>query len=160
MFAYVPNTNNRYMASTYGRIYDFKMKKYMNIQVHKQGWCRAHFHINGIRKTVPWHRIIMTTFMGDSDLTVNHINGNKKNNSIYNLEYATNKEQAIHRNREIQVGNFKRIYCVETGDIFLNAVVAAEKLNIPKTSIPHIRRVAKGEYGFKSAHNYTFKPVD
>lgn len=160
MYSYVPHTNNRYMASTYGNIYDFKMNKYVNLQKHKRGWYRGHFWIDNVRKTIGWHRIIALTFIGDLELTVNHINGVKEDNSIYNLEYATKAYQSYHRSRELYTGTQKRIYCVETGDIFPNAVIATEVLNIPKTSVSHIRKAANNKCGFRTVNNYSFKKVD
>ena len=38
------------------------------------------------------HRIVMEAFKGKSDLTVDHIDGNKLNNSLDNLEYVTIQE--------------------------------------------------------------------
>lgn len=39
-----------------------------------------------------YHRFIMEVFYGKSDLTVDHIDGNKENNYLYNLEYVTRQE--------------------------------------------------------------------
>lgn len=52
----------------------------------------------------------MYAFVGMSDLTVNHKNGNKEDNSIENLEYMTRKEQNIHRSNTLKVGNRKRLF--------------------------------------------------
>ena len=41
------------------------------------------------------HRIILEAFKGKSDLTVDHIDGNKLNNSLDNLEYVTMQENLI-----------------------------------------------------------------
>lgn len=43
-------------------------------------------------KTKTVHRLIMAAFHGDSSLHVNHIDFNKQNNALFNLEYLTNKE--------------------------------------------------------------------
>lgn len=38
------------------------------------------------------HKIVVETFLGYSDLHVDHIDGDKKNNNIDNLEYVTSRE--------------------------------------------------------------------
>lgn len=45
------------------------------------------------------HRLVAEAFIPNADLkrTVNHIDGNKENNNLVNLEWATDYEQAIHR---------------------------------------------------------------
>ena len=48
----------------------------------------------GLRKdnkqtTKKVHRLVMETFRGPSELTVNHIDHNRQNNSLINLEYVT-----------------------------------------------------------------------
>ena len=48
--------------------------------------------INGKQERV--HRIVMEAFHGKSDLTVDHIDGNKENNNLTNLEYVTQTENA------------------------------------------------------------------
>lgn len=42
----------------------------------------------GIR-TIYLHRLVMETFKGHSNLTIDHIDSNKRNNSLKNLEYVT-----------------------------------------------------------------------
>jgi|DEB0MinimDraft_6_1074348.scaffolds.fasta_scaffold43133_2 hypothetical protein len=49
------------------------------------------------RKTRVLHRIIKESFHGKSDLTVDHIDGNRKNNKLSNLEYTTHTENCYRR---------------------------------------------------------------
>lgn len=42
------------------------------------------------------HRLVMYSFYGKSNLSVNHINGIKNDNRLNNLEYATSEEQNSH----------------------------------------------------------------
>lgn len=57
----------------------------------KHGYLRL--YVNKELKYV--HRLIMEAFNGYSDLTVDHIDGNKRNNSLENLEYVTQKENVL-----------------------------------------------------------------
>lgn len=42
------------------------------------------------------HRLIADTFLGPSSLDVNHIDGNRLNNSVENLEYLSRSENVRH----------------------------------------------------------------
>jgi hypothetical protein len=46
------------------------------------------------------HRLVMSTFVGYSDLYVDHIDGDKTNNCLENLRYATNSENLTFRNTD------------------------------------------------------------
>ena len=54
-----------------------------------------HVSIDGVSKSI--HRLVACAFIkGDTSLTVNHIDGDKKNNNVNNLEWCTHKEQNSH----------------------------------------------------------------
>jgi hypothetical protein len=62
---------------------------------------------SGYFKTIAIHRIIALVFLGDKPSKlheVNHIDGNKQNNSVKNLEYVTHKENVIHAFKNNLVG--------------------------------------------------------
>jgi len=46
------------------------------------------------------HRLVMQEFVGKSNLYVDHIDGDKKNNRLENLRYATNSENLTFRNTD------------------------------------------------------------
>ena len=46
-------------------------------------------------KTIKVHRLVIEAFKGKSDLTVDHIDGNKLNNSLDNLQYLTREDNLI-----------------------------------------------------------------
>lgn len=130
------------------------MNKNTPYHKHKRGWLRCHIWMNGVRKTIGVHRVIMITFCGYSNLTVNHIDGNKDNNSLENLEYVTIKENNIHRSKILKKGNRKRVMCINTGKIYETIKEASEDLNIDSS---HIGAVCKNKYGFKTVKGYKFK---
>ncbi len=45
-----------------------------------------------IRKRIKVHKLLMTTFVGKSDLCIDHVDGNRLNNDLSNLEYVTSAE--------------------------------------------------------------------
>ena len=65
---------------------------------------------NKTRRTRLLHRIIMEAFKGKSDLTVDHLDGNKLNNSIKNLEYVSHTENCYRRSvkKNKSIGTRKR----------------------------------------------------
>lgn len=87
------------------------------------------------------HRIIASTFIQNPDKkdTVNHIDGNKRNNSVSNLEWATMKENINHafshnlrsydaeieKCRKMSEKNSQKVICVETGEVFPSIKAAA-----------------------------------
>lgn len=76
---------------------------------------------NGKRKTVMIHRVVAETFIPNPDnkRTVNHIDGNKTNNRVDNLEWNTDSENQLHAHRNgLKPKNSKPVRCIETGQIF------------------------------------------
>lgn len=84
---YFASSNGRIMKSN-GRIYKGSIKK---------GYNRIVVRVNGNNKEYRVHRLIATAFYGIHDnLVVNHVNGNKSDNNISNLEFTTTQENNIH----------------------------------------------------------------
>lgn len=154
----IPNTNNRYYAEDDGKIYDIKYQKYINQNKNKKGYLQCHIWMNNKRITIGVHRLIALTFLGYSDLTVNHKDGNKENNNISNLEYMTIKEQNIHRSKILFKGNQRKIKCIENNIIYHNAKEAAAALNIHTYN--HICKVCSHKYGFKTVNGYHFEYIN
>ena len=75
-----------------GKIYiEMKNKcKLTGLTKSKTGYLRL--SVKG--KDMYVHRLVMLAFCGKSDLTVAHIDGNKENNNLNNLEYVTQTENA------------------------------------------------------------------
>lgn len=65
------------------------------------GYPMVNLKRNGIVKHSLVHRLVANAFIPNQDNkpTVNHIDGNKKNNNVSNLEWATRSEQNIHASK-------------------------------------------------------------
>ena len=90
----------KYQISSYGRVKSLKNNK-ESIKKHSissRGYLVVTLFKNNISKTLSVHRLVANTFIENKDnkLTVNHIDGNKLNNNISNLEWATYSENTKH----------------------------------------------------------------
>jgi len=58
----------------------------------------VNFSVNGVKTVVNVHRLVAEAFLPNPEnkTTVNHIDGNKYNSNVSNLEWATQSENIIH----------------------------------------------------------------
>ncbi len=113
-------------------------------------------------KTYRLHRIIAQTFIENPENKeqVNHIDGNKLNNAVSNLEWVTNKENQIHKFQTGLGNNFTRKigqYDLENNFIkeFPSIVSAAKEINRHPTSVQGVLRNYR-----KTAGGFIWKYLD
>lgn len=93
--------NGVYHISNYGRVKSFVKNKEGHIMSYHLQKGYVYYRIGGrtSSKLIRAHRIVAEYFIGKSDKEVNHIDGNKINNYVGNLEYCTRKENMEHANK-------------------------------------------------------------
>ena len=94
------------------------------------GYFRCALSKNNILTTYKVHRLVAQAFIPNPNNypQINHIDGNKKNNCVWNLEWCTDKENVNHA---LKTGLRKneKVKIVETGEIFENAYECAKAIN-------------------------------
>lgn len=104
--------NSNYEASTFGRIRNIKMKNVLTPFKYKNGYLgiglRGMYGNPQKRKTFKLHYLIAITYLPNPEnkKTINHIDKNRENNKLNNLEWSTHKEQMKHQ-QEINPPNYK-----------------------------------------------------
>jgi len=72
--------------------HNFEKIKECKQTLNTWGYMTVNLSKNGKSNTKRVHRLVADAFLGESNLQVDHIDGNKRNNRLDNLEYVTPKE--------------------------------------------------------------------
>ncbi len=94
----VCGSDGRYEVSNAGAIRKVATQKLVHQYISSNGYMRASIYMDGRYRTVAVHRIIAQAFVSNPDgkPQVNHIDGNKTNNALSNLEWVTASENIQH----------------------------------------------------------------
>ena len=113
---YVSNYGNvRSCERTYTRKDGAIVKKRLrqrSLVVDNLGYVKVELHYHK-RECFKVHRLVLLTFVGNKNLPINHIDGNKKNNRLDNLEYCTygHNLQHCHDNDLRPKTHYNKIIC-------------------------------------------------
>ena len=128
----IAECNGEYYVSSWGRVKSCKKGKEIILKpcLHKKGYLLISLRTNKNKKTYHIHRLVAQTFIinYENKLTVNHKDGNKKNNNIDNLEWMThqeNVEHAIKNQLDIRV---KPVIDILTGLQFISIAEASRSI--------------------------------
>lgn len=77
---------------------DGRKGRLLKPKIDRYGYERIAVSHKGVRKDYLVHRLVAAAFIPNptNKPTVNHIDGNKRNNDVSNLEWATHSEQKRH----------------------------------------------------------------
>lgn len=96
---FLPEVKDRYYINKKGELFTDNGEKQLK-DCEKNGYIKNGLILkDGRSKHYFRHRLVLICFDYRDDyetLQVNHIDGNKKNNSLENLEWCTNQENRIH----------------------------------------------------------------
>ena len=114
--------------------------KIIKPKINKEGYLFVGLCKDGKVKQVFIHRLVTLNFIPNNDIEkveVNHIDEDKTNNNVNNLEWVTPKENSNHgtHNERISKALSKKVLCVETGIIYSSANEIKEKLGLNNSSI-------------------------
>ena len=163
-----------YKINNYGNVLNIKRNKtikedlsngrgYINVTLYKNG--------KSYRKVV--HRLVAEAFIPniENKPQVNHIDGNKHNNFVGNLEWVSQSENMKHafkigleehgmknKKHKLESKNKmrKKIICIENGKIYNGLIEAEEMLNISVKQISKcLRGISKTAGGFHWKYGIT-----
>lgn len=102
----IPDYPN-YSATIDGRIFSHNTNKFMTQNKNEEGYVRLSLKNKDGEKKFLVHRLIAVTFISNPNKypQVNHIDSNKENNYVNNLEWTTNQKNRLHALKNYKVLN-------------------------------------------------------
>lgn len=162
----IPNYEN-YLISNKGRIYNIKYHRELTRSIATHGYLQVGLSKNGVTKLFLIHRLVMKIFNPIEDYhkyDVNHIDGNKQNNNLDNLEWISHQNNVkynfdILQNTKTQykllvtnlITNEKKYYITLkecSNDIGISCITISKYVNLKQ---PYIKKNKK--YFFKRLDN-------
>ena len=149
-----------YSVSNYGRVRNNKTGYILKPLKVGFGYVVVELWNKNGPKSKKIHRLVAEAFLPNPDKKpqVNHIDGNKKNNRLDNLEWVTASENMKHSyDSKIRVPHQERpVRIVETGEIFKSVKECAEKIEGHDCDISRCLRQSTAK-GLMQANGYTHK---
>ena len=146
----IENFNN-YEISTFGNVRNIKTNQKLKPYLDYPGYLNITLSKNNIKKSLKIHRLVAFAFIPnlENKPTVNHIDKNKQNNYILNLEWATMSEQNISINK----GKFLN----KTNSICIHKINSITNIIIDKYN--SISEAAKWIFDEKLTKNTDFNKI-
>lgn len=127
----VPGYEGLYIASNRGNIKGLKRNRVLKAAPNEKGYLYVVLYKDGAMKSHRVHRVIANTFLGEhKGLEVNHIDGNKFNNDVSNLEFCTHAENMKHAVSSNLINNQKPVIQMDSNKNVIHVfrtVVEAER---------------------------------
>ena len=119
-----------YAVTSCGKIYSYKSKKFLKPFDNGKGYLQVILCKDGKQKHYRVHRLVAQTYLPNPDNLpqVNHIDEDKSNNALPNLEWC---DAAYNNNYSFA----KKVICIETQEIFESVTEAAKAVDVAKGNI-------------------------
>ena len=137
-----------YFIEDDGRVWSESSQKFLQPLHDTNGYLMVNLHKDGKQQTKRVHKLVAEAFIDNPNnyTQINHIDENKENNNVNNLEWCTiayNNNYGTHYYKSIQTLQTakkatKQVQCVETGQIFHSITEASKYFNMTKQNLHQV----------------------
>ena len=148
-----------YIISSTGRI-----AKLLHPKINKDGYCEQGLVKDKNKKGKRIHRLVAEAFIPNplGLKEVNHIDENKQNNEVCNLEWTTHQANVNHGTRIERMSNTQRnradcskqVICIETGIVYPSINEASRQTGADRNTIAD---ACKGKLKTAKGYHWKFK---
>ena len=97
-----------YMVSNLGRVKNAKTDKLLQGKITGAGYREYCLTLNGKKQSFRAHKIVWEAWVGTEQMVINHINGNKLDNRLENLENVSNQENTLKAIYDTKIFRFRK----------------------------------------------------
>ena len=145
-----------YAITEDGQVWSYRRNKYLK-QQQARNYLSIELHKDNNRKNYFIHRLVAETYIPNPHNLpeVNHIDENKYNNCVDNLEWVSHKDNMNHGTQKERASTKckKRIRCIETDTVYNSTKEAAEALDI---KAPNITACLKGRQKTSGKYHWEY----
>lgn len=132
-----------YAITENGEVWSYRTNRFIKSFVRSNGYLQTLLvDKNGNKRTLKNHRMVAEAYIPNPDNLpdVNHIDENKLNNNVNNLEWMTHYDNMNYGNRNLKTSKAlrKKVRCVELDKIFNSITEAAYFINRSGSGISEV----------------------
>ena len=122
--------------------------KEKKLNVAKTGYPVVNLYKDNKYKQIPVHRLVAEAFIPNPNNypVVNHLDGNKLNNNVSNLEWCTQQRNVLHAFETglVKKNAGRKVKNLETGCVYRSEGEAARRTGLSQTAISKYARTGRG----------------
>ena len=144
------NLKFNYYITDDGKVWSERAQKYLSFQYDKNGYVKVQMRSTDNKShRYSIHRLVLENFKpveNMENLQVNHIDGNKKNNNLTNLEWTTSEENirhAIDNNLRATINGASKLTPEQVIEIYRRATNGERNIDLGKEFNIHPDQVGR-----------------
>ena len=144
------NLKFNYYITDDGKVWSERAQKYLSFQYDKNGYVKVQMRSTDNKShRYSIHRLVLENFKpveNMENLQVNHIDGNKKNNNLTNLEWTTSEENirhAIDNNLRATINGASKLTPEQVIEIYRRATNGERNIDLGKEFNIHHDQVGR-----------------
>ena len=155
--------NGTYAISNYGNIKNIKTNRILKLRPNHKGYLKTNIYVEGKLKTIFPHKLVAQMFIPNPNNKpqINHIDGNKQNNHISNLEWSTAKENMQHAFKSgLNLGNGKPVCQIDKNGNIINKFKSCREAEISigcNSHCANIWNVCNGKRKYHKGYYWSYE---
>lgn len=160
-FYQVSNLGRVKSVGKYDRLGRYHKERIKSTADNGNGYLIVNLKHNGKQQMKTVHRLVAEAFMINPHnyCDINHIDGDKKNNHLDNLEFCTHSSNMLHAVKLGLHNEFgkRKVLCVETGTVFESIKAAEQWVGVKGSRLSNVCQLKRGA---KTCGGYHWRYVE